>query len=261
MFQPPVPSLPVPFTNRPPPLTLPQSSSLCTPLEIKLEFKTTTAITDANQIRLDMPGFTRGTCQNTVGSNLLDQTLAKRAPAALWNVKWYEGTVANSFSDSYFLFNPVQGTAGVSGGDVVTIVVDKALEIKANCGTTSTQAFRLVDEALGTTNIAAANRTQFTGGCYFTDTRVDVEQPLEKTWMKITLKFRPAMPIAAGENVTFNMAGFTTSNFTGKVRLDEERRTGGWSEAKQSESSTLPTTITNNLLLVASPITDLQLRH
>eukprot|EP00520_Triparma_pacifica_P018326 CAMPEP_0118654522 /NCGR_PEP_ID=MMETSP0785-20121206/12440_1 /TAXON_ID=91992 /ORGANISM="Bolidomonas pacifica, Strain CCMP 1866" /LENGTH=611 /DNA_ID=CAMNT_0006547199 /DNA_START=136 /DNA_END=1971 /DNA_ORIENTATION=+ len=195
----------------------PSNAPLGDPLEIKLTFKTTTAITDANQIRLNMPGFTRGIRNNNVGANLHDQTLAKRYPAGLWNVKWFEGTVANSFHDSYFLMNPVQGTAGVSSGDVVTIIVDKAFEIKANCGTVSTQLFTLTDEALGTTNIAGANRTSFTGGCYFTDTRVDVHQPLDKTWMKITVQFRPAMNIMGGENVTFNMAGFTNSNFTGKA--------------------------------------------
>ena len=164
-----------------------------------------------------MPGFTRGTCQNTVGANQLDQALAKRAPAAKWNVKWYEGTIANSFSDSFLQMNPVQGTAGVGANEVVTIIVDKALEIKANCGTLASQTFVFTDQASATTNIAAANRTQFGGGCYFNDTRVDVVQPLDKTWLEITLQFRPAMPIVAGENITFNMAGFTSSNFTGKT--------------------------------------------
>jgi len=38
-------------------------------------------------------------------------------------MKWYEGTVENAFEDSFFLFNPVQGTPGVSAGDKVQVSV------------------------------------------------------------------------------------------------------------------------------------------
>ena len=132
-----------------------------------------------------MPGFTRGNRRNTAGSNQLDQTLAKRAPDAKWNVYWYEGTVANSFKNSYMLIKPVQGTAGAGAGTTHIITIDRFMEIKANCATTATQVFKLTDETLQETNIASSDRTAFTGGCYFTNTRLDVVQPIDKTWMEL----------------------------------------------------------------------------
>ncbi|GMH97852.1 hypothetical protein TrVE_jg3183 [Triparma verrucosa] len=204
-----------------------EPATLGTPTEITFTFTTSTAIDDSEQIRLDMPGFTRGTRRNTAGSNQLDQTLAKRAPDAKWNVYWYEGTVANSFKDSYMLIKPVQGTAGAGAGTTHIITIDRFMEIKANCATTATQVFKLTDETLQETNIASSDRTAFTGGCYFTNTRLDVVQPIDKTWMELSFQFSPAMVIGAGENITFNMAGFTNHNFTGIAsRMYKDDRPG-----------------------------------
>ena len=92
---------------------------------------------------------------------------------------------------------------------------------KQNCGTTASQRFYVKDEALGETTIASGSRTAISGNCYFTGTRLDVVQPLDKTWMEITVAFTPAMAVAAGENVTINMAGFTNHNFTGIDKVND----------------------------------------
>ena len=168
-----------------------------------------------------MPGFTSGNRGNTVGSNILDQTIAKRVPSALWNVFWYEGTVANAFSDSFFKITPVQGTAGAGPGTTHIITIDKSLGIKQNCATTSSQVFQVTDELLATVAIPSGSRTQISGGCYFTATRLDVVQPLDKTWMELKFQFAPAFAVAAGENITVNMAGFTNHNFTGIDKVDD----------------------------------------
>ena len=77
-----------------------------------------------------MPGFTRGNRGNTIGSDQLDQTLAKRSPDAKWNVFWYEGSVVNAFSDSFLQLTPVQGTSGAGPGTTHIITIDKSLGIK-----------------------------------------------------------------------------------------------------------------------------------
>lgn len=83
------------------------------------------------------------------------------------------------------LIKPVQGTAGAGAGSTHIITIDRFMSISANCGTTATQVFRLVDESLGETVVGSGSRTAFGGGCYFTGTRVDVVQPIDKTWMEL----------------------------------------------------------------------------
>lgn len=66
---------------------------LRTPLEMQLTFTTSTTMggigVGNNEIKLTMPGFTRGSCMNLDdGSDELDQTLIKKAPAAQWNAYW-----------------------------------------------------------------------------------------------------------------------------------------------------------------------------
>ena len=97
------------------------------------------------------------------------------------------------------------------------IIVDKFNKIKANCGSTTNSTFMFTDEALKQTEIVYANRTQMLplAQCYFTETRVDVQEPKPKDWLRITVQFKPAMRILPGENITFNMAGMTNTNFTG----------------------------------------------
>jgi len=182
---------------------------------------------------MNMPGFTNGACDNKRGTDQLDQVLAKRWPAGLWNAYWYEGTVGNAFEESHFLFKPVQGTAGFNAESDITIIVDKFMKIKANCGSTTNSTFVLTDEALKQVVIPYKNRTQMLplAECYFTDTRVDVKEPREKEWLWITLQFRPAFRMFAGEQITYNLAGLTNSNYTGLTGFNAVKGKGGADQA------------------------------
>jgi hypothetical protein len=187
---------------------------LAEPVQVVLRFTTDSTIVDTNYIQLSMPGYTSGSTTNSDdGNNVFDQTVIKKSPSALWDAYWYQGTVANSFSDSYFKFYPATGVV-ISPG-TYSITVDKTIRVKKNCATKPAEVHVLTDETLGTFSVPASDSTSIAGGCYFTDTRLDVVEPLDRRWLELSVTFKPAMNILAGEAVFFNLAGFTNSNFTG----------------------------------------------
>mmetsp|Transcript_11421 Transcript_11421/g.13019 ORF Transcript_11421/g.13019 Transcript_11421/m.13019 type:complete len:191 (+) Transcript_11421:110-682(+) len=106
-------------------------SKVCQNTQVTVAFTIANSISINGKINVALPGFTRGKCDNEAGLNIAEHSDFSMhcSTGQNWYGFWTEGTVSNSFSDSYFTFQSVDGVLAASS---IIIMIDKVCAINLN---------------------------------------------------------------------------------------------------------------------------------